>query len=225
MQQAHGSGSPVVSVNALSFAIAGRTILHNLNFSRERGEHLLLLGPSGAGKTSLINLITGLASPTGGRVSIAGEIISQLPGARRDVLRRRTIGVIFQSLRLVSALSVRGNLQLAQHLAGLKPDRKRIEQLLDAVGIGQRASAKPRQLSQGEAQRAAIARALITRPLLLVADEPTSALDDANAAKIAELLLATANQQGSTLLIATHDQRLKSYFPDSLALPALTAAV
>jgi putative ABC transport system ATP-binding protein len=200
------------------FSIAGRIILSKLCFSQQPSEHLLLLGPSGAGKTSLINLVTGLASPDSGTVSVAGELMSAMTGAKRDDLRRRKIGVIFQTLRLVSALSVRKNLHLAQKLAGVPVDDAHIDALLNAVGISHRADAKPRALSQGEAQRAAIARALVAKPELLIADEPTSALDDANAQRIARLLIDTADANGSTLLVATHDMRLKAFIPGVISL-------
>jgi putative ABC transport system ATP-binding protein len=209
---------PVIAVKSLGYVIGGKPILADISFSQMQGQHLLLLGPSGVGKTSLINLVTGLASPSGGSVTITGEVMSALPGAKRDALRQRMIGVVFQTLRLISALSVRDNLKLAQKLALSRTDMADVDGLIEAVGIAHRANARPRQLSQGEAQRAAIARALVGKPKLIVADEPTSALDDANANSVAELLLSKAEEFGATLLIATHDVRLKSYIPNVIAL-------
>jgi len=211
----------VLAVNGLSKAYGGMPVIRNLSFEVGTGGHLLLLGPSGSGKSTLINLIAGMLTPDAGEIRIAGEEMTGLKATARDDLRRRRIGIIFQTLRLVSALSVRANLRLAQELGRGQADDAAIDGLLDALGIAHRADAKPRELSQGEAQRAAAARALIGRPDLLVADEPTSALDDANAEKLARLLLETAQTQGSTLLIATHDRRLKALFPESLSLPAL----
>ncbi len=208
----------IISIEALSHGYGERRIFADFGLQLERGEHSLLLGPSGAGKSTLINLVTGLLTPDAGRISIDGEAISTLGPSQRDDLRRRKIGVIFQTLRLVSALSVTANLQLAQRLAQAGRDDAAISGLLDAVGIAHRAHARPRELSQGEAQRAAIARALVGRPALIVADEPTSALDDANAMRIGQLLLDTANKQGATLLIATHDARLKSLIDRVIAL-------
>lgn len=213
----NGNGS-IVELESLEYTIGGRQLLSKLSLSLAAGEHLLILGPSGTGKTSLINLVTGLATPQSGYVRIAGEPMSDLSGAQRDDLRRRNIGVVFQSLRLVSALSVRANLKLAQKLSGQSSDDDAISMLIEAVGIAHRADAKPRHLSQGEAQRAAIARALISKPKLLVADEPTSALDDANAKKIGRLLLDKADECGSTLLIATHDARLMALMPRTFML-------
>jgi len=213
--------SSVLSVQGLSRAYGATPIIRNLSFEMEPGEHLLLLGPSGSGKSTLINLVTGLLTPDAGEITIRGETMTGIGAAARDDLRRRRIGIIFQTLRLVSALSVRASLRLAQKLSHGKGGDSVIDSLLETLGVAHRADAKPRELSQGEAQRAAIARALVGQPDLLVADEPTSALDDTNAERIAQLLLETAQRQGSTLLIATHDQRLKALFPRSLSLGSM----
>ena len=155
----------------------GRTVLALDNWILRKSEHALVLGPSGSGKTTFINIVTGLLSPSEGRLAVAGEPMSQLPPTARDDLRRRTIGLVFQTLRLIPALSVRDNIALAQHIASGKSDAAAVTAIIARVGLAHRADAKPRALSQGKGQRAAIARALITRPLLVVADEPTSALD------------------------------------------------
>lgn len=210
----------LIEVQALRHVIAGRCVMDVPAFSAGRGEHTLLIGPSGSGKTTLINVITGLITPTSGEVRIDGEPMSALPPARRDQLRRRTIGVVFQTLRLISALTVRQNLSLAQTLALGRAEPAIIEDLIGRVGLAHRADARPRELSHGEGQRAAIARALCARPAIVVADEPTSALDDANALAMADLLLGAAEATGATLLIATHDNRLRDRFPRTLALSA-----
>jgi putative ABC transport system ATP-binding protein len=216
----------LIEVRGLSHRIGRRTVLDVADFSAERGEHLLLLGPSGSGKSTLINIVTGLITPSAGEVVVDGAPMSALPPAQRDALRRRRIGVVFQTLRLISAISVRQNLALAQHIANGRVDRSLIDSLIERVGLSHRADARPRELSQGEAQRAAIARALCTGPKLVVADEPTSALDDANAEAMADLLLGVAQASGATLLIATHDNRLKGRFARTLTLspPAMAAA-
>lgn len=210
----------VLEARGLSKSYGLVPVLHDLSFTLERGRHLLLLGPSGSGKSTLINMVTGLQTPNAGEVVIAGEAMTSLGAGARDDLRKRRIGIIFQTLRLVSAVSIRANLRLAQTLAGQTVDNAATDALLETLAIAHRADARPRQLSQGEAQRAAIARALITKPDLLVADEPTSALDDANAEKVAQLLLSTAQAQGSTLLIATHDRRLTALIPNCFMLEA-----
>jgi len=214
----------VLRIQDLRHGYAGRDVLNGFSLVQRTGEHKLLLGPSGSGKTTLINLIAGLASPDSGTIEICGESISGQPARKRDDLRRRRIGVVFQTLRLVGALSVTDNLLLAQRLAAQPRDRSAVSGLLDQLGIRHRADAKPRALSQGEAQRAAIARALVGRPALLIADEPTSALDDQNAARVGRLLLDMAEAHGSTLLIATHDARLRHFIPDAVALQPLREA-
>jgi len=210
--------APVLQLSGLSYRYGSTPILHDFSFSAAPGEHSLLLGPSGSGKTTLINLVAGLLTPDSGKVRVAGELMAGSAAARDD-LRRRGIGIIFQTLRLVEALTVTANLRLAQRLSGRTPDEAEIKQLLEEVGLAHRASARPRALSQGEAQRAAVARALVTRPDLLIADEPTSALDDANADRVARLLIERADAHGSTLLIATHDGRLKAHIANALVLP------
>jgi putative ABC transport system ATP-binding protein len=215
----------MLAITGLSHSFVAQPIFSGFDFSQDSGEHTLLIGPSGSGKTTLINLVAGLLTPDVGTIAIDDEPMGSAKPVARDDLRRRKIGIIFQTLRLVSALSVTANLRLSQRLAGSPTDDAQIAALLDAVGIAHRAHAKPRQLSQGEAQRAAIARALVGKPRLLIADEPTSALDDANAERIGRLLIDTANANGSTLLIATHDMRLKSLIPRAITLtPAIEQA-
>lgn len=208
----------VLDVRRLSKSYGTESVIREVSFRLDPGEHMLLLGPSGSGKSTLINLVAGLLTPDAGEITVAGEAMTGCAGAARDDLRRRRIGIIFQTLRLVSALSIRRNLRLAQKLGHGMIDDAAIDTLLDRLGIAHRADARPRQLSQGEAQRAAIARALVGRPDLLVADEPTSALDDAHAERIAALLLDTTKAQGTTLLVATHDQRLRRFIPNTLSL-------
>ncbi len=214
------TAEPLIEVRDLRHDIAGRCVMAAPAFTALRGEHTLLLGPSGSGKTTLINIITGLITPSAGDVKIDGKPMSALPAAQRDQLRRRTIGVVFQTLRLIGALSVRQNLALAQTLALGRSDPALIDRLIAQVGLTHRADARPRELSQGEGQRAAIARALCAQPALVVADEPTSALDDANAVAMADLLLETADATGATLLIATHDNRLRERFSRTITLAA-----
>lgn len=215
---------PILNIRGLTFGHDTHRVFDGFDLVQKAGEHRLLLGPSGSGKTTLIHLIAGLLTPARGTIAVDGEEIGGLPPARRDDLRRRKIGVVFQTLRLVAALDVTANLLLAQRLAGQRPDPAEVVALLDELGLSHRLYARPRELSQGEAQRAAVARALVARPKLLIADEPTSALDDANAERVARLLVDTANTHGSTLLVATHDSRMKAHIPDAVALAALHEA-
>ncbi len=208
---------PVLSMENVRFARQGRQILGGFDLAVQQGGHSLLLGPSGSGKTTILNLAAGLLTPESGAIAIAGTPMPASAKAR-DALRRAHIGIIFQTLRLVSALTLVENLELAARLSGKPADG--FADLLNTLGLGHRADARPRELSQGEAQRAAIARALVSKPKLLLADEPTSALDDANAHAVAQLLLQSAQTHGSTLVVATHDARLKRHIGHVIALKA-----
>ncbi len=210
----------LLAIEGLRLTLGGRRVLDLPHLAVAEGEHTLLLGPSGSGKTSLINIIAGLLTPDAGSVRIDGHDMVALGPAARDALRRRSIAIVFQTLRLVAALSVRDNLLLAQRLATGRADAPAAERMLALLGLGHCAQARPRDLSQGEAQRAAIARAIVARPRLLIADEPSSALDDANAARVADLLVDAAEAGGATLLIATHDARLAGRFRHRIDLAA-----
>ena len=200
-----------LTASDLGKSYGGRSVLASVSFTLAAGERALLLGPSGSGKSTLLNLLCGLQRPDSGRVTLGDAPID-------DGVRRRHFGIVFQSLRLVSALSLRANLALAQKLQTGSSDPARIDALMGRLGIAHRAHARPHELSQGEAQRAAIARALVVRPAILIADEPTSALDAANAAAVAGLLGELALETGAALLVATHDERLRPYFARTLTL-------
>lgn len=208
-----------LAVRDLGKVYAGRPVLSNVSFTLEAGEKLLLFGPSGSGKSTLLNCICGLQRPDHGTVMLGSDILAAPDNmAASDAIRRRHFGIVFQTLRLISALTVRGNLALAQKLQTGTSDPALITQTLARLGIAHRADARPFELSQGEAQRAAIARALVVRPDVLVADEPTSALDHCNAARVAGLLLDLAREVGATLIVATHDERLRPHFARNLML-------
>ncbi len=182
------------------------------------GEHTLLLGPSGSGKTTLINAMTGLQAVHAGQVMVDGESISALSATDRDALRGKKMGLVMQRLHLIAALTVRGNLRMAQRLTGAAVSDNTINHVLQSLNIADKHNRYPRQLSQGEAQRAAIARALVNQPMLLLADEPTSALDDVNANAAIRLLYEQAAIQGATLVVATHDGRIKPWFKHVISL-------
>jgi putative ABC transport system ATP-binding protein len=176
------------------------------------GEHTLVLGPSGCGKTTLLNVLGGLMTPLKGRIKIAGVSLADMPEPERDGFRGRHIGLVMQRLHLIGALSVADNLLLAQRLIGKAPDPAAVAELLASLGLEAKAHKMPRALSQGEAQRVAVARATLNRPQLIVADEPTSALDDANCAATLDLLFGEADRHGATLVVATHDARIQARF-------------
>ena len=208
----------MLEVRGLRQEYGGRTVLALDEWTVGRGEACLVLGPSGSGKSTLLNAIAGLATPTAGTVRVDGQPMTDLPAAARDRLRARRIGLVLQTLHLIGVASVRDNLRLAQRLAGLAADEARIAEVLEGLGIAALAGAKARDLSVGEAQRVAIARAVVNRPPLLLADEPTSALDDASCARALDLLVDQARACGATLVVATHDQRVRERFDRRLDL-------
>jgi putative ABC transport system ATP-binding protein len=186
----------------------------------QAGEAWLVAGPSGSGKSTLLHILAGITIPTRGNVVVAGANVRALSPGRRDRWRGATVGIVPQRLHLVGALDVADNLRLARHLAGLPPDEARIRALLEAVHVAEFARRYPRALSQGQAQRVAIARAVVNRPALLLADEPTANLDDVHAAAALELLRAQALEAGATLVVASHDVRVRPLLPHTYALRA-----
>lgn len=195
-----------------------RPVLDLPHWSADQGEHRLVLGPSGSGKSTLLHIMAGLLTPSEGAVTVAGRDLRTLVGAERDRFRGRHIGILFQRLHLLPALTVFNNVRLAPYLAGLPQDRQRIEGVLERLGIADKRDAYPQTLSFGEAQRAALARALVNEPEVILADEPTSNLDDAHCAQVLELLEEQAHSCRATLVIATHDQRVKKRIAKRLEL-------
>lgn len=200
-----------LSVRGIRLSYGDQSVLNDVTLALDQRERALLLGPSGSGKSSLLNIICGLQAPDSGEVLLGGQAVT-------DAVRKRNMGIIFQTLRLVMALTVRKNLLLAQRLQTGATDPALVEATLERLGIGHRANARPFELSQGEAQRAAIARALVVSPAILIADEPTSALDHDNTETVAKMLIEAAENAGATLLIATHDDRLRPYFERTVSL-------
>lgn len=182
------------------------------------GQHTLLLGPSGCGKTTLLNVIAGLQAVKSGTVMFGEVNLVSLAAHERDRIRGHKMGLVMQKLHLISALTVRANLALAMKLAGAEVNHAFIAETAAALNITDKLDRYPRQLSQGEAQRAAIARSLVNRPQLVLADEPTSALDDANAEAAISLLLSEASRHNATLIVATHDARIKAHFSNVVTL-------
>jgi ABC-type lipoprotein export system ATPase subunit len=174
------------------------------------GESMAIMGPSGCGKTTLLHLLTGLITPESGSVKLLGSPLENMSESERDRFRGQHIGLVFQRIHLIPALSVRENVMLATRLTRRPSTSTQVESLLDRLELSELASRKPNELSQGQAQRVAIARALVHRPDLLIADEPTSALDDSNASKAIVLLRESARATGATLLVVTHDERIRN---------------
>ncbi len=182
------------------------------------GENLLVSGKSGSGKTTLLHLLSGILSPAKGTVNIENTTLGTLKSHELDKFRGDKIGIIFQENYFIESLSVLNNLSYISKLCGLKPDRAHIEKLLHELGIEKLSSKKPGQLSRGELQRFSIARALVNRPVVLCADEPTSSLDDENCKRFINLMKQTGTSHNLSLVVATHDARLKSEFNNCITL-------
>jgi putative ABC transport system ATP-binding protein len=204
----------------LRHAYDGQRVLEIADWMVPAGGQWLVLGPSGSGKSTLLHILAGILRPTAGRVEVAGQDLAALGGAALDRFRGRHIGIVLQRLHLVASLTVQQNVLLAQYLAGLPQDAARVSEVLAGLGIADKLGARPAELSQGQAQRVAIARAVVNRPQLLLADEPTANLDDAHALEAIDLLAGQAQACGATLLIATHDQRVKARIANHRTLTA-----
>ena len=208
----------LLQVENLRHDYGGKQVLSINSWCLTADQHQLLLGPSGSGKTTLLGILSGLLQPTGGSVEALGLSLLDMPVGDLSSFRARNFGFVFQDHHLLSNLTVGENLQLAQHLAGQPHDEAWERHLLNELGLKAYQNAKPASLSHGEAQRAAIARAAVTKPPLVLADEPTSSLDDENAYRVMELLKMLSEEAGATMLVASHDQRLKPFFSHSLVL-------
>ena len=182
--------------------------LQNVSFSLQKGELAAVVGPSGSGKSTLLNCIGGLDTPTSGKVFLDGEDLYALPEQRRTIFRRQNIGFVFQSFQLIAELNVEQNIIFPLLLDYKKPDPRQLEELLEVLGLSDRRHHLPSQLSGGQQQRVAIGRALITRPMLVLADEPTGNLDSKNSQDVLELLQKAARHYQQTVLMITHNLQL-----------------
>jgi putative ABC transport system ATP-binding protein len=212
MIQLHGVSKTVMS------GASPLTILHPLDLEVPAGRFLAVTGPSGSGKSTLLGLIAGLDSPSAGRVVIDGTDITALDEDRLARLRGQKIGFVFQFFHLVPSLTAFENVMVPMEIAGRPDARARATDLLSEVGLTGRGHHYPSQLSGGEQQRIAIARALANDPLILLADEPTGNLDSANGRHIIDILRDVNARRKTTLVLATHDLALASTANDRLAL-------
>ena len=185
-----------------------RAVLAGVSLRIHRGERVALTGPSGSGKTTLLNLLGGVDRPKSGRIEFDGFCLNDLDGNGLAEVRRRHFGTVFQFFHLLPTLSASENVELPLQLLGVPaPERRtRVAALLERVGVAHRADAPPGELSGGEMQRIAIARALIHRPRLLLADEPTGNLDSRNGQRILELLRELSDETGTALVLVTHSR-------------------
>jgi putative ABC transport system ATP-binding protein len=208
------------AIQNLKHAYNGAEVLNVPAWQVEQGSQWLMLGPSGSGKTTLLHILAGILRPTTGSANVAGQDLGALKAADLDRFRGRHVGLVLQRLHLIASLSVMRNLLLAQYLAGLSQDPARAREALTRLDLADKADAFPHELSFGQAQRVAVARAMVNRPQLLLADEPTSNLDDARCLQALELLQAQARECNATLVIATHDQRIRARIPRHFELRA-----
>jgi len=202
--------TPLVDLRGLtkSYPEGGgeRVVFRNLSAGIRRGETVALLGRSGSGKSTLLNLIGGIDLPTAGEVILDGTNLTGLSEQRRTMFRRRHIGLVFQSFNLIPTLTVMENLLLPLELNGRSggPAHAAARNLLERVGLADRAGTSPDRLSSGEQQRVAVARALVHDPFLLLADEPTGSLDAETGLRVLELLVGLARNDGRTMVVVTH---------------------
>jgi putative ABC transport system ATP-binding protein len=218
------NSAPILSLRGVTRAIATPThrveILRGIDLDIAPREFVAIMGASGSGKSTLLGLLAGLDTPTSGSIRLEGEEITRLGEDRMADLRGRKIGFVFQSYQLIPTLTAEENVLLPAELAGETGPaaRDRARSLLETVGLAGRLDHYPVQLSGGEQQRVALARAFVRRPPLLLADEPTGNLDSANGRQVLELLLSLNRQEGTTLVLVTHDLDLTAHATRILTL-------
>jgi putative ABC transport system ATP-binding protein len=204
--------SPMIELSRLELHLASAggevNILRGIDLRVEAGETVGIVGPSGSGKSTMMMIIGGLERPTGGCVRVAGRDLAGLDEDALALFRRDTVGIVFQSFHLVPTMSALENVAVPLEFAGRRDAFERARAGLEAVGLGHRLTHFPAQLSGGEQQRVAVARAFATEPDLLLADEPTGNLDGETGSQVMDVLFDLAARHGSTLMLITHDDRL-----------------
>jgi len=181
------------------------TALDQVSLSFPEGTFTAVMGPSGSGKSTLLQCAAGLDRPTAGSVTVGGTELTALRETRLTLLRRERIGFVFQAFNLLPSLTAEQNVALPLRLAGRRPSRARVREVLEQVGLGERARHRPTEMSGGQQQRVALARALITRPEVLFGDEPTGALDSHTGREVLALLRGMVDHEGQTIIMVTHD--------------------
>ena len=195
-------------------------ILRDISFELGAGQTVAIVGASGSGKSTLLGILAGLDTPSRGRVSLAGQDLFALDEDQRAALRAQHVGFVFQSFQLMPNLTALENVMLPLELAGRADARAQASAMLRRVGLGERLQHRPKVLSGGEQQRVALARAFVVRPELLLADEPTGSLDHATGAAIMDLMFELNREQGTTLVLVTHDRQLAERCERRLAIEA-----
>jgi putative ABC transport system ATP-binding protein len=196
------------------------TAVRDANFTAEAGEMLAITGPSGSGKTTLLSMLGCILRPTAGSIAVCGERVDGLGERDLPRVRRRYMGFIFQSSNLFAALTAAENVEVMLKLKGVEGSaaRRRARELLEEMGLGDRANMLPRELSGGQKQRVSIARALAGDPPLILADEPTASLDWKNGEQVIRLLRETATHGNRTVIVVTHDHRVDPFIDRSMSL-------
>ena len=195
-------------------------ILRDISFALEAGQTAAIVGASGSGKSTLLGILAGLDTPTAGSVHLAGQDLFTLDEDQRAAVRARHVGFVFQSFQLMPNLTALENVMLPLELAGVPDARAQASAMLARVGLGERLQHRPKVLSGGEQQRVALARAFVVKPDLLLADEPTGSLDHATGAAIMDLMFALNREQGTTLVLVTHDRQLAERCERRLSIEA-----
>jgi len=198
----------------LEYKLKNQSIFKKKSLTVEKNKHLLLLGPSGCGKTTLINLMTGLLKPSSGEIFFEDKNYSFLSDQEIDNLRSDNFGLIFQKLHLIKHLNIEQNISLAKN----KSHSLNINELINDLGLSGRNKQMIKNLSVGESQRVAIGRGIANNPKVIFADEPTSALDESNTKKVMELIFSQVKKTDATLIVSTHDSRIKKYFSNVVGM-------
>lgn len=218
------SSQPVIEVNHLSKAVTDSTgtleILRDIHFSLQPQETAAIVGASGSGKSTLLSMLAGLDTPSQGTVRVQGQDIFALDEDARAALRGQKIGFVFQSFQLLPNLTALENVMLPLELAGVRAARQQAQEMLQRVGLGQRLQHYPKLLSGGEQLRVALARAFVVQPAVLLADEPTGSLDHATGAAVMDLMLQLNREQGTTLVLVTHDRGIAAQCERILTIEA-----
>lgn len=194
------------------------------DLAMDNGEHHLVIGLSGSGKSTLLHILAGLLRPSEGHLMVNRTEIYKLSESARDKFRGKNIGIIFQKLHLMDSLTVLDNIKIAQYMAGEPTDVAKIKSICEQLEISDKLNHYTDQLSEGQRQRVGIARAVVNDPALILADEPTSSLDDMRAEQVVKLLLEQASKHHATLIISTHDSRVKRHFKNVVNLDELETA-
>lgn len=208
----------MITVTNLSYQHSSGPVIRYPDWEVKKNDHALVLGASGSGKTTFLHLLGGLLRPATGAVTIERTEIHRLSAGKLDRFRGANFGFVFQNPHLLKSLTVKENIRLALYLGRRKQADDQIRNVLSELGIAELADRKIHEISQGQAQRVAIARAVINEPKVIFGDEPTASLDDESCAAVINLLQAEAKRHHATLVIATHDQRVKSQFQNQLTL-------